>query len=289
MNENTEEIRLDLLIKQAVYGLTEAEQEQLDDLDIQHLNKPDESFAQTAAAIALVGVDQKDAMPAALRSKILADAYELYDAREKPKNAEYEVENNSALFTPAAAARRPFWDWFGWAVAAAAVIVLGINLYTTRLKPNEIVKVQTPTPSPEQVLKPEQMREQLIASASDLMRVNVGAGNMKDMQPSGDVVWSNAKQTGYLRLTGLPKNDPGKQTYQLWIVAENQDPKTPVDGGVFNVNSDGEVVIPIDPKVKALNPKAFAVTIEKPGGVPVSKQEKVAALGKVETPKAPQA
>ena len=282
MNENTEEMRLDLLIKQAVYGLTDAEQEQLDDLEIQDKNAPDESVAQTAAAIALVGVDQTDTMPEGLRSKILADAYEVFDAKKKPKKDANIAETGEVVYTPSAA-RRPFWDRLGWAVAAAAVIVLGINLYTTRLKPNELVKAPTPTPSPEQALKPEQMRERLIASAPDMMRVSVGAGNMKNMQPSGDIVWSDAKQTGYLRLTGLPKNDPDKQTYQLWIVAENQDPKTPVDGGVFDVNSDGEVVIPINPKVKAMNPKAFAITIEKPGGVVVSKQEKVDAIGKLET------
>lgn len=282
MNEKVEEIRLDLLIKQAVYGLTEAEQEQLDRLENQDKNAHDGSFAQTAAAIALVGVDQKDAMPAELRSKILADAYELFDAKEEPKNANVDVEAVGDGYTPAAA-RRPFWEWFGWAVAAAAVIVLAINIYTTRLKPDDLAKAPTPTPSPEQVIKPEQMREQLIASAPDMMRVNIGAGNMKNVQPSGDVVWSDAKQTGYLRVTGLPKNDPGKQTYQLWIVAENQDPKTPVDGGIFDVNSDGEVIILINPKVKALNPKVFAITIEKPGGVVVSKQEKVAAVGKFET------
>ena len=86
-----------------------------------------------------------------------------------------------------------------------------------------------------------------------------------------------------MRLSGLPKNDPAKETYQLWIVAENQDPKTPVDGGTFDITSDGEVIIPINAKVKALNPQAFAITIEKPGGVPVSKQEKVPALAKRET------
>ncbi|HTK37966.1 MAG TPA: anti-sigma factor [Pyrinomonadaceae bacterium] len=282
MNENTEETRLDLLIKQAVYGLTEAEQQQLDDLEIHNKRVSDETFAQTAAAISLVAVDRKDEMPQALRSKILADAYELFDAKAQPETAATVGEPESVVYT-LPAARRPFWDWLGWAVAAAACVALAINIWVTSFRPAPQVGYVTPTPTPEQRPGTEQMREQLIASAPDMMRVTLGAGNMKNMQPSGDIVWSNAKQQGYLRLTGLPKNDPGKQTYQVWIVADNQDPKTPVDGGVFDVNSDGEMVIPINPKVKALNPKAFAITIEKPGGVVVSTQEKVAALGKVET------
>jgi anti-sigma-K factor RskA len=127
------------------------------------------------------------------------------------------------------------------------------------------------------------MRQALILSAPDLARANWGPGKMSNVNPTGDVVWSDSKQSGYIRLSGLPKNDPSKETYQLWIVAENQDAKTPVDGGTFDINSDGEVIIPIDAKVKVQNPQAFAITIEKPGGVPVSKQEKVPALAKRET------
>jgi anti-sigma-K factor RskA len=275
MNENTEEMRLDLLIKKAVYGLTDAEQRELDELD----GVSDDSFEMTTAAIHLAGIDQGEAMPEALRSKITAAASKIFDDRAA---SEKNTNDQASEYLPVTSlsSRRSFWDWFGWAVAAAACMVLGINIYTTRLKPVEIGNGPHPTPSPEQRLGPEQMREQLIQTAPDMVRVTMGAGTVKDMKPAGDVVWSDAKQTGYVRLTGLPKNDPSKQTYQLWIVAENQDPKTPVDGGIFDVNSDGEVIIPIDPRVKVSNPKAFAITIEKPGGVPVSKQEKVAALGK---------
>jgi len=127
------------------------------------------------------------------------------------------------------------------------------------------------------------MRNQLIVSGLPLMQAPLGAGTMKDVQPVGDVVWSDEMQKGYVRVTGLPKNDPQKETYQLWIVAENQNPKTPVDGGTFDVSAEGEVIIPINPKVKALNPQAFAITMEKPGGVPVSPQTKVAAIAKRET------
>jgi len=98
---------------------------------------------------------------------------------------------------------------------------------------------------------------------------------------SGDVVWSDAKQTGYLKLKGLPVNDANKEAYQLWIFDETQSDKTPIDGGVFNVTADGEVVIPIDAKLRARNPKAFAITIEQPGGVVVSDRKKVAGLAPV--------
>jgi anti-sigma-K factor RskA len=86
-----------------------------------------------------------------------------------------------------------------------------------------------------------------------------------------------------MRFRGLPANDPKRETYQLWIFDETQDEKTPIDGGTFNVNDNGEVVIPIDARLAARNPKMFAVTVEKPGGVVVSKREKIVAIAKTET------
>ena len=73
-----------------------------------------------------------------------------------------------------------------------------------------------------------------------------------------------------MRLAGLVANDPGTAQYQLWIVDPERDQR-PVDGGVFDVPSGGgEVIIPIDPKLRIKSPAAFAITLEKPGGVVVS-------------------
>jgi anti-sigma-K factor RskA len=116
------------------------------------------------------------------------------------------------------------------------------------------------------------------------LMAKLGKGTVKEISDVvGDIVWSDEKQDGYIRVKGLPKNDVSKETYQLWIFDENQDPKTPIDGGTFDINADGEVIIPIDAKLKTKNPKMFAVTIEKAGGVVVSTRGKIAALAKLET------
>ena len=47
-----------------------------------------------------------------------------------------------------------------------------------------------------------------------------------------------------------------------------------MDGGVFDVRGD-EVVIPIHAAVRVFEPKLFAVTVERPGGVVVSKRERI--------------
>jgi hypothetical protein len=46
-------------------------------------------------------------------------------------------------------------------------------------------------------------------------------------------------------------------------------------------NADGEVIIPINAKLKARKPAMFAVTVEKPGGVVVSDRKNIVALAKV--------
>jgi hypothetical protein len=86
---------------------------------------------------------------------------------------------------------------------------------------------------------------------------------------TGDVVWSQSRQQGYMRLANLPVNDPARTQYQLWIVDPERDTH-PVDGGVFNVSALGEVIIPIQAKLLIRSPKAFAITAEQPGGVVVS-------------------
>jgi anti-sigma-K factor RskA len=271
MNENMEEVMLDLLYKKAVHGLDDQEEKQLAKLERESGTSDAEPIELTVAALSMAGLDTSEPMPAHLRSRIEAEADDFFGARSRVPVV-FESSNDGSIF-----------NWFGWAVAAAACIALALNIYFTRTP--QALQVQKPpaTPTPEQKLTPYQMRQSLMASATDLARANLGPGKMNDVTPSGDVVWSDSKQEGYVRVSGLPKNDPTKETYQLWIMAENQDPKTPVDGGTFDITSDGEVIIPIDAKVKAINPQVFAITIEKPGGVPVSKQERVPALAKRET------
>jgi anti-sigma-K factor RskA len=271
MNEDREELILDLLYQKAVYGLTEQEEKQLADLQ-REAGVADESVSleMTAAALSMAELDTSEEMPANLRSRISAEAVRYFEGLETGPRATVDTDRSGSWF-----------GWLGWAFAAAACLALAINLYYVRPQGGPIV--QGPTPTPERKLTPAELRQQLIETAPDLARGNWGAGNLKEVTPSGDIVWSDAKQAGYMRLTGLPVNDPNKETYQLWIFDETQDEKTPIDGGTFNVNESGEVIVPIDAKLRARGTKLYAITVEKPGGVVVSKREKIIALAKRET------
>ena len=84
-----------------------------------------------------------------------------------------------------------------------------------------------------------------------------------------------------MRFRGLSVNDPATRQYQLWIFDKNQSDKTPIDGGVFDIRSDGEVIVPIHAKLRVQEVVLFAITIEKPGGVVVSSREQLPLLAAV--------
>jgi anti-sigma-K factor RskA len=270
-----DELMLDLLSKKASMGLDREEQRQLDKL-IAASGIHDESFELAAAAISMIDLKTNEPLPAHLQAKILADAGRILDA---PPQQQQPVRQIAPDPKPS------FWNWnwtasLGWAAAAAACIALAINIWMTRIQPPPQAKI------PEQVeqLTPGQMRQKMIDAGGDMIRAKWTVGTDKDVKEiAGDIVWSDAKQAGYMTFHGLPANDAGKQTYQLWIFDETQDPKTPIDGGTFDMSDNGDVVIPVSAKLKASKPKMFAVTVERPGGVVVSKREKIAAIAKVET------
>jgi hypothetical protein len=162
--------------------------------------------------------------------------------------------------------------FLGMAAAAAAII------YVTQ-RPPEIVEkekiVEVPAPPPKAKTVAEE-RSELLASANDITTLEWTA--TKDPNATGakgDVVWSKSAQKGYMRFTGLATNDPTQVQYQLWIFDKNRPQETPVDGGVFDISATGEVIVPITAKLSVDEPVLFAVTIEKPGGVVVSKRERI--------------
>lgn len=289
MNNLRDDRLSELLADQAVFGLSAEEEMELGQLKKQFPDRgKDFSLELTAAAIGLSNLNINEELPASLRSEIYARADEFFGSPvTAPNVVNFTPRTNAADSTilpnvVETTANRPFWQWLGWALAAAACVALAINLWTTRSRVTpEIAEnppvSQTPTPAR---LSAEQERAQLLAVASDAVKIPLAdPKNAKEIM--GEMVWSNSLQKGYARFTKLPANDIAKETYQLWIVDEMQNPKTPISGGVFNISAAGEAVIPIDPQLVVRKPAAIAITVEKPGGVVVSAQEKVVALAKI--------
>jgi anti-sigma-K factor RskA len=84
----------------------------------------------------------------------------------------------------------------------------------------------------------------------------------------GVAVWDSVTQQGVLTVSKLPALASDRD-YQLWLV----DPQypTPVDGGVFRVDpatGEARIVFKADKPVR--DASAFAISLERKGGVPVA-------------------
>lgn len=159
-------------------------------------------------------------------------------------------DSASASTVPSRASLR--FDFIGWAVAAAAILVAFIGWL------------------PETEPEPHVALALLKELDPDTTESSWGSSDFESFRNvSGKVVWSERHQRGFMVIRGGPVNDPRVLQYQLWIVDAKRD-ENPVDGGVFDVTSSGEQIIPFHSRLP-VEPSAFALTEEKPGGVVVSK------------------
>jgi hypothetical protein len=250
----------ELLADRALDGLPEEEAHELEALG----GADDESYDLAAAAAALAELGRTgdgQALPAALAERVVAMA---------PGPA------SRAAPGPATERHRPRRDRgraMAWAAAAAAAVLAVFGWFRPPriVERTRVVEVEVPPRVP----TPAEARAALLASATDVTTISWTA--TKDAAArgaSGDVVWSESRQLGFLRIRGLLPNDPALAQYQLWIFDGQRDAAHPVDGGVFDVRG-ADVVIPIHSAIRVFEPKLFAVTVEKPGGVVVSKRERI--------------
>lgn len=93
----------------------------------------------------------------------------------------------------------------------------------------------------------------------------------------GIAVWDPDQQAGLLTFETLPATADG-QDYQIWII----DPayQNPVNGGVFHVASDGRAALAFKPDQPVTKATAFAISLEKKGGVPKA-EGPIVLLGKL--------
>jgi hypothetical protein len=294
-----DEATVDLLVKQVSEGLSPAEQRALDVLDSAVVSANLRALERAAAAVALGGSANEPQLPAALAQRIARQANEHFVGAGLPaagppgeklvELAEAGAEARAPRSSPRDVPRNaPGLGNYGW-FAAAACLVLAVFAWNRSPPPAATVVLTSPVPvvppapvSPPVVTPPTPAEERAaLLAKSDSLKINLGA--TKDPAAAGvrgDVVWDPVTQRGFLHFVGLAANDPALRQYQLWIFDGGRDQRYPVDGGVFDVPANAtEVVIPIHAALPVLSAKAFAVTVEKPGGVVVSGRQHVVVLG----------
>lgn len=263
-DRNHEEL-FDLLAEQVASGLDTQDQTRLDALLIESTDAEVDGFETAAAAVAcaLSGADAEP-MPAHLRDRCLGAARALRSDEDEGRPP-VPVSGNGPLRFTAQTPTRPQSSSIarlGWLAAAACLVFAVASWWPSQGTGSQGYSAD---------------RAALIASAPDLSQWQWGAWDESYEGVTGDVVWSESAQEGYMVISGLEPNDPSTEQYQLWIVESSRGTPLevpPVDGGVFDVSDAGELIIPIRAKLGSHDVVAFAITREVPGGVVVSDRER---------------
>jgi hypothetical protein len=280
----------DLLADKALVGLSPEEANELGELLREFPGADDGSFERAASATAIAGLQGRiDALPPRLAERIAHEAESSVPTMARtPLTDEGTVampgRPQPPVMTPRPAQVIPFqppparplpvrqpsrWPVVVSLLAAAACLALAIGV-VWKYRPREPVAI---APSAE--------REELVKKPGTSTIAWSATQDPASKTATGDVVWNASLQQGYMRFRGLAKNDPKVAQYQLWIFDKTRDDKYPVDGGVFDVDKDsGDVVVPIRAKIKVDEATLFAVTVERPGGVVVSKRERIVVTAK---------
>lgn len=260
LNERNE---LELLAGRVLGDLSVEESEQVESILADKQSSADilEDLERAAAGIQLaVYQPVEDPMPQSLRDRLSAEGLRIV-------SPEQTVQPSRAVELSSDGGNANRREWFAWLCAAAAFLV-AIGLWRAEPTPGEKTAAV--------------LRAELLSTADSLIRVDWSAGKTPfEETVTGDVVWDASSQTGFMRFENMPVNDPSVEQYQLWIIDPARDDE-PIDGGVFDITESGEVIVEIDAKLNVIDPAAFAITIEKPGGVVVSTQERLPLLAAVE-------
>ncbi len=252
----------ELLADEAAAALAPGTERELRELLEHNPGVDRDGMMQTAALLQLACLRRDSGatrrLPSDLRQRLAAAAPGISPAAPAAVAKSLATARKEATTTAPRSGQRARFSInnLGWALAAMLAVAF--------------VVVRTEVPAPDAAVAPQTARASLLNEADDVVVLPWTAPVPGYEGVSGDVVWSESRQQGFLRLAGMPVNDPASSQYQLWIVSPERDRNHPVDGGVFDVSTTGEVVIPIQAKLHIPDPKAFAITAEQPGGVVVS-------------------
>ncbi len=168
-----------------------------------------------------------------------------------------------AMAVPRKTVRR--YGQVGWALAASLAIA---SVWLWRQQEVLREKLNQTTASLMQISKENHLAGLHIASLEGQLEQYKGTRAV--------VVWDAKSRQGQIHLTNLPDPGAGKD-YQLWVV----DPayKNPVNAGLILRAPDGSAKVGFEPDQKVDDASAFAISLEKTGGVEVA-QGPIVFLGK---------
>jgi len=239
----------------------------------------------TELSLSIAGVEEYARLhsvppPSDLRAAILEKA-----KKELPPIVSNKEEETPVVSMNASDANsKPGWGWK--AVAAAAVIVLSIGAFqffvlkkeasasalALEAKEKTVGTLQTELQGSQiQLAEAQTQLDQFInPSNSRIVPLNAAPGQSEDMFAS--IAWNTTSHQVHIAPGSLPTLDASKQ-YQLWAIVDG----APVDLGVFDPSDQPQMM-----QLKSVaEPQAFAITVEKRGGVPSPTMEAMVVIGNV--------
>jgi len=170
--------------------------------------------------------------------------------QEPPAELKRQVLREVALEKQAdSPARReaPSFNWLPWTIAALFLGFCGLLAFDRARLQRELAEARASDPLAQAML---------VALVSP-------TGDHPDAK--ANVAWQPDRQSGVITINNMPPAGEGHD-YQLWAVDANH--PDPINAGIIHVEPNGVTRVRFKPDKDASQIKAFAISLERAGGVP---------------------
>lgn len=157
--------------------------------------------------------------------------------------------------------RSQWWGAFGWAAAAAMLVVVAI-VWNQNAQLKKTLE-QGETLNAQQRLELEEARRVVdTLTANDAKQVSVLPVKYKNPPPEGKAIYSRERNGLIFIASNLLPLRPQK-TYELWLIPTQG---APIPAGLFKPDARGGAIVVNPPLPAGVEAKAFAITVEPEQG-----------------------
>ena len=213
-------------------------------------------------AVGALNAEETAAFEAALRGNgelraLLRDLHEASDdlvrtvaLQQPPAELKRRLLREIALEKQAdapALREAPSLNWLPWAIAALFLAFCGLLTVDRMRLERELAEARAADP------------------LGQAMLVSLVSPTGDHPDAKANVAWQPDRQSGVITINNMPPAGEGHD-YQLWAVDANH--PDPINAGIIHVEPNGVTRIRFKPDKDASQIKAFAISLEREGGVP---------------------
>jgi anti-sigma-K factor RskA len=180
--------------------------------------------------------------PVELRQRVLGEV-----ALEKQAAAAGVASPAPKRIRPLAKSTSSSAAWLPWAIAALLLVFCGLLVFDRARLQREIAAARQSD------------------SLGQITFVTLTSPDPGHENSKVAVAWHQEKQTGVITIANMPPAGAGRD-YQLWAVDANH--PDPINAGIIHVEPNGVTRVQFKPDQAATQIKAFAISLEREGGVP---------------------